>query len=500
MNLPFRTGGVALAALLALSACGGQGGPSGGGQEIADPGTDGGRFDGVALVIAGPAGQLDFMKASADEWATQTGATVRVDEIPFGDLNDKVLSALGTDTYLADIINVGSNLGGDLMGGGSLLPVPEWAQARAEWDNVLGVFRDQSLSWGGVAYGMPWDGDVLTYFYRADAFAQYADEFADETGGTLGPAASWDEYATIAEFFTGWDWSEDGEDDFGMVELPMRKNQGWNGFMTRAAAYAKAPNDPGFFFDPDTLEPRINNPGFVKALEDWQAVLDFGPPGMLNFGWIENAQTFAAGKAAQDIQWGDIGPVSHDPEMSSIEGLVGYDMAPGATEYWDPDAGDWASAAEPNRAPFLGFGGWINVVPTSAKNAAAAFDLAAYLGSPEVLNEAAVTGGTGVNPSLDSQLQAEVWVAAGWTAEEAQDYVDAIRAALEHPNAVFDMRLPGFPEYKDAVELAVSEALSGQTDAQSALDQAAETWNEITDRLGRDQQLKLYRASLGLTD
>ncbi|MDE0189558.1 MAG: ABC transporter substrate-binding protein, partial [bacterium] len=83
--------------------------------------------------------------------------------------------------------------------------------------------------------------------------------------------------------------------------------------------------------------------------------------------------------------------------------------------------------------------------------------------------------------------------------DEAKAYTDAIRASLDHPNAVFDMRLPGFPEYKDALELAVSEALSGQHSAQEALDEAADKWNEITDRLGRDEQLRIYREALGLT-
>ena len=497
MRLP-RTGAVALAMVLTLAACGGTA-PGGSGRPIADPGTGAARFQGVSLVIAGPAGQLDFMKGKAETWATQTGASVRVDEIPFGDLNDKVLQSLGTGTYLADIINIGSNLGGDLMGGGSVLPVPDWAKARVQWDNVLGVFRERSLSWAGVAYGMPWDGDILTYFYRADAFGQYADKFKQQTGKDLTPAASWQQYAEIAKFFTGWDWNGDGANDYGLVELPMRKNQGWNGFMTRAAAYAKAPDDPGFFFDPETMTARINNPGFVQALQDWADVIKYGPPGMLNFGWIENAQTFAAGQAAQDIQWGDIGPVSHDPKMTKIEGKVGYGVAPGSERYFDPKKNDWVTPGAPNHASFLGFGGWINVVPTSTKNAAAAFDLAAFLGSPEVMNEAVITPGTGVNPSRDSQLQPEIWVKAGWSQDEAKAYTDAIRSALEDPNAVFDMRLPGFPEYKDAVELAVSEALSGQSDAKAALDRAAKTWDEITNRLGRDKQRELYRESLGLS-
>jgi multiple sugar transport system substrate-binding protein len=467
---------------------------------VPDPGTAGGRFAGVSLVVAGPAGQLDFMKDKAEEWAAATGAQVRVDEIPFGELPGKVLAALTTDTFIADVINIGSNHGGDLMGGGLLLPVPEWAKERVDWNGILRIFRDQGLSWGGVAYGMPWDGDILTYFYRKDLFEQHAERFRDETGEALAPAASWQQYERIAEFFTGWDWSRDGEPDFGLVELPMRLNQGWNGFLTRAAAYAKAPGDPAFFFDPETMEPRINNPGFVRALEDWQRAIAFGPPGMLHFGWIENAHTFVGGVAAQNIQWGDIGPLSRDPAVSVVEGRVGYAMAPGADEYWNALTGQWVRPNEPNRAPFLGFGGWINLVPKATTNAAAAFDLAAFLGSPEVLDVAVVTAGTGVNPSRYSQLLPEVWVGAGWPEDEARDYVEAILGALEHPNAVFDLRLPGFAEYKDALEVAVSEALAGLETAQAALDEAAETWRQITSRMGKERQLELYRGALGLPE
>ena len=468
------------------------------GGEIDDPGTEQGRFDGVEVVVAGPAGQLGYMKEKADVWAAETGATVRVDEIPFGELNDKVLAALATDTFIADVINIGSNLGGDLMGGGFMAPAPEWAQQRADWEGILPIFRSNQLSFGGVAYGMPWDGDVLMYYWRADAFEEYADEYQAATGQALEPADSWSEYASIAKFFTETAWSAQG-DAYGLVELPMRNNQGWNGFMTRAAGYAKAPTDPGFFFDPETMNARINNPGFVRALEDWDAVIQYGPPGMLNFGWIENALSFVGGIAAQDIQWGDIGPMSKDPEASVVEGAVGYGIAPGADEYWDPAAGQWVAGSGPNKAPFLGFGGWFNLVPNTSNNLAAAFDLASFLGSPEVLGEAAVTAGTGVNPGTTATLEPSLWVNAGWPEAEAKAYTDAIRASLDHPNAVFDMRLPGFPEYKDALELAVSEALSGQASAQAALDKAAAEWEAITDRFDRDEQLRIYRESLGIT-
>ena len=39
--------------------------------------------------------------------------------------------------------------------------------------------------------------------------------------------------------------------------------------------------------------------------------------------------------------------------------------------------------------------------------------------------------------------------------------------------------------------------MSGQFTPQEALDQTAETWEAITERLGRDSQLKYYQDAIG---
>ena len=49
--------------------------------------------------------------------------------------------------------------------------------------------------------------------------------------------------------------------------------KGWGGFgfyflENRAAAYVKHPDDPAWLFDPDTMKPRVNNPGWVQAIQD----------------------------------------------------------------------------------------------------------------------------------------------------------------------------------------------------------------------------------------
>lgn len=459
-----------------------------------------GQFDGITVIVAGPDPGVRGMELVKQKWEDETGGKVEILPVPFGEMLDKFRTSMSTNTYLADIFMMPADLGGDAFGGGYVYEVPDYVKDTMNWDDILPAYK-QVLMWGGKLYGAPWDADVLTMYYRKDIIDDPNNQakFKNKYGYDLAVPQSWAQYRDIAEFFTGWDWDNSGKEKYGFVELPMRKNQGWNGYMTRAACYAKHPDDPGFFFDPETMDARINNPGFVKALEDWVAMLPYGPPDMVNYGWSENAQAFVGGVAALDIQWGDIGPMSLDPSSSAVKGKVGFASAPGCTQTYNPKTKAWDDFPSINKVTFQGFNGHVWVVPKAAKNVEAAWSLVSYIDTPEARTLAMVAPGTGVQPSSYAQLKAiDVWVGAGFTEEDAKGYVGMIEDALGNKNSIADLRLPGFAEYQDAIELAVSIALAKQATPQEALDAAAKTWNEITDRLGRDLQLKLYREALGL--
>lgn len=477
--------GLAGAALLGVAGCGG----------------DQSQKKNASLTIAGPAGQVEYLEKWTRKWEKETGGTVKINAIPFTEIDDKFLTATGTGTFVADIYYIGTGTAGQLMAGGNLLEMPSDLEGRLGLDKVAPIFRDYQLSWAGKKYGVPYDGDILNLYYRSDLLKDQKNQqaFRSEYGTDLTVPDTWEEYGNIAKFFDEKDWDGDGKPNYGLVELPMRNNHAWNGFFSRAAAYAKHPDDPGFFFDTDTMEPRIDNPGFVRALGDWKKAMQWGPPDMLNYGWSENAQAFIGGRAALNIQWGDIGPMSLDEEQSVVKGKVGYAINPGTEEVWNPKSGRWDSFDEPNRAPFAGFGGWIFVVPELTENPDAAWDLATYLGRPEVRSDAVITPGSGVNPNSFDQLNdIDLWTKAGFSEEGAKAYTGAIVDSLKHPNAVLDLRIPGFPEYKEKLELAISKALSGQAPPDEALGQAAEDWKSITERLNPDRQKQYYRESLGL--
>ena len=458
------------------------------------------NFEGITVTVAGPAGQVECIQNWTEQWETDTGGTVAINAIPFSDIDSKILAATGTDTFLADVYYVGSQTAGQLMASDHVVPVPEELQGRLGLEQIPAIYNQFQLRWNDTMYGVPWDGDMLMMNYRRDLLNDPANQeaFQAEYGYPLAAPENWQQYADIAAFFTGKDWDNNGSPNYGLVELPMRRNHAWNGFLSRAAGYAKHPEDPAFFFDPETMTPRINTPGFVKALEDWKTALQWGPSDMLSYDWAANAQSFIGGQAALNIQWADIGPMSTDPETSVVTGNVGFGVIPGSTEVWNPQSGEWETVEAANHAPFAGFGGWIFVVPKLSPNQDAAMDLATYLGSPEVRAQAVTTPGCGVNPNSEELLDPAIWTAAGFSEEDAQAYTQAIADSLNDPNVVFDLRIPGIQEYKDALEIAVTKALVGEASAQEALDEAAAEWEAITDRLGREQQAQYYRESLGI--
>ena len=60
----------------------------------------------------------------------------------------------------------------------------------------------------------------------------------------------------------------------------------------------------------------MNNPGFIRALEIYQATNEFGPPDELNLDVGGTRALWQAGRCALTLDWGDIGTLAIDPEAS----------------------------------------------------------------------------------------------------------------------------------------------------------------------------------------
>jgi len=150
-----------------------------------------------------------------------------------------------------------------------------------------------------------------------------------------------------------------------------------------------------------------------------------------------------------------------------------------------------------NHAPFLAFGGWIAGIDAKSDNVEAAYDFLSFLGSPENSYICVTTPETGFNPFRKSHFEKLAgWYGYGFVNPE--DYLGAIQATIAHSNVQPDIRIPGAFRYFEALDAQLAMALAGAKTAKEALDDAAKEWEAISQDLGKEKQLKNYRASLGL--
>ena len=95
------------------------------------------------------------------------------------------------------------------------------------------------------------------------------------------------------------------------------------------------------FFDPDTMDAQVNNPGWVRGLEEYIKASKLAPPNALNFSFGEVNAAFAGGQVAESIGWGDTGVIAADPKQSKIAGKVGSASLPGSDEIWNYKTKKW---------------------------------------------------------------------------------------------------------------------------------------------------------------
>jgi multiple sugar transport system substrate-binding protein len=409
----------------------------------------------------------------------------------------KFRSAMATGTYQFDLMNITSGWAGDFMGPGLVQPVPHDVLCTLNASN-WSKFVAQSAQWNGKFQGVPLKGNTHLLWYRLDLFAntQYQQQFKAKYGYDLAPPKTWNQYYDVCQFFNTFSWNSTGK-SYGCVET-MGRAQGAVYFLIgRAAGYSKVPGDPNFFFDSKTMKPLINNAGWVQALTDFKKAINVGPPGAASLGFADTRPLFEGGSAAITVDWDDPMGLSLQSD-SKITGKLGAALVPGGARLYNYASKQWQDTPQGNSAPFLAVTTWLWTVPKSAKYSAAAWDLVTFLNNQSAHPVLVATPAAAAAPTYDTDyaLSEKYFIAEGATPSNVKSFLDAHKAGVENPNAVLDLRIPGGGDYYNALDTQFSRGMSGELTPQAALDAAYADWEGITDRLGRDSQLKAYIASL----
>ncbi|MPZ08768.1 MAG: extracellular solute-binding protein [Kiloniellaceae bacterium] len=468
-----------------------------------------GEFAGVQLTFMGLNNQNlhNFLfRGFLKPWEAYTGARINWIDLAQADYNARLQQSIATGTVDFDILQMGAPFEGDVCGKGLASVMPDWVRDLIEMDDYVGYLKEPVGTWDGKTYRISIDGDCHNFNYRTDYFENedFAKAWKDEGhAGDWAVPTTWQQVQEVTKFLKGK--TIDGFPANGYLD-PLK---GWGGFgfyflASRATAYAKHPDDSAWLFDPDTMKPRVNNEAWVRAIQDVLDVMDAQPPDQINADpGTTGFQQFLAGTGSMLSWWGDIGSSAKTSDSSIVGDVIGFSTLPGSDDVWNHKAGKWETLSSgPNFAPNMAYIGWgvyvMARVDSDSKKQKAAWSAAAHLGGKDISLWCAAYP-SGFQPYRNSHFNIPEWVEAGYDEAFIDDYLSSEADSYNHPNAAIEPRIPGIFQYYSVAEDELAKTYAGQyASAQEGADKIAEAWERITDQIGRDNQIKLYKASLGI--
>ncbi len=431
-------------------------------------------------------------------WETYTGAKINWIDLAQADYNPRLQQSIATGTVDFDILAMGAPLEGDTAGQGLLDEMPDWVKTQIDMDDYVSYLKAPVGTWGGKTYRITIDGDCHTFAYRKDYFGDGA------ISGMAEAPTTWQQVQVVSQAVAGKTDPLTGSPAFGYLD-PLK---GWGGFgfyflEDRASAYAKHPDDPAWLFDPDTMKPRVNNPAWVQAIQDVMDTMPVLPPDQINADPGTTGFTqFLAGTGSMLCWWGDIGSNARTSDTSVVGDVIGFSINPGSDKVFNSKTAAWETPATPNFAPNMAFLGWgvyvTNRVSADEVKRKAAWSAAAHLGGKDLSLWMAAYP-SGFQPYRNSHFNYDEWAAAGYDKDFVADYLGSNADSYNHPNAAIEPRIPGIFQYYSVAEDELAKGYAGTyKSAQETADAIAAAWEKITDQIGRDSQVALSKASLGM--
>ncbi|MCF1709936.1 extracellular solute-binding protein [Tabrizicola sp. J26] len=463
-----------------------------------------GEFAGVELTFMGLNNQNlhNFLfRGFLKPWEAYTGAKINWIDLAQADYNPRLQQSIATGTVDFDIVEMGAPFEGDTAGQGLLDEMPDWVKAQIDMDDYVNYLKPPVGTWDGKVYRITIDGDCHTFSYRNDYFTDAAITAAT---GLTAPPTTWQQVNDFTKKVKGQKDPLTGLDAYGYLD-PLK---GWGGFgfyflEDRATAYVKHPSSPAFLFEPETMKPLVNNAGWVQAIQDVMDAIPFGPSDQINADPGTTAfQQFLAGTGSALCWWGDVGSMAKTSDTSVVGEVTGFSINPGSEKVYNWQTQAWETPESPNFAPNMAYLGWgiyvTKNVSGDEKKRKAAWSAAAHLGGKDISLWMAAYP-SGFQPYRNSQFNYDEWEAAGYDRAYIEDYLGSNLDSYNHPNAAIEPRIPGIFQYYSVAEDELAKGYAGQyKSAQETADAIAAAWEKITDQIGRENQIKLYKASLGM--
>jgi multiple sugar transport system substrate-binding protein len=324
-------------------------------------------------------------------------------------------------------------------------------------------FVDNFKNDEGDVFGVPMEAFIKIYLYRKDLFEdpEAREAFSAKYGYDLAPATTHQQYRDIAEFFTERG-QEKGEELWGTTVQassghPASVYEFVESILPTFGVYNWGVNTETFAASVESGG-ELNSPEAKEALAWWIGNLDYAPPESTSSTWDEVAASFAAGRAAQGLVYGENAAwIATDDTKSTVVGNVGVALPPVA---------EGVMAEAESGEGYIGYydGGAFGI-PHSSKNKEAALLFLQYIAQDEVQADWALVGSRITHTATYDDPKVV----------EQDTKVDGYYTLMKEQGPLF-RGAPPFPfhnQLREAIAPFIYQAITGEIEPDAALDQAA---------------------------
>jgi ABC-type glycerol-3-phosphate transport system substrate-binding protein len=408
---------------------------TGGGDEGANSG--GGKKITVGVEAGSP--WESFYKEHAPEFTKETGVDVQILAVPHDSMRQQFLSDAVSGDGAYDVYTVDQPWVPEFAKKGYLVDITDRLADEDRQDFLPGTLDTETYD-GGL-YGLPFMVHNLVLYYRTDLF---------QAAGITAPPTTWDEYRQDAKLLT-----DAGSGVYGTI-MPGKQD---GEVTTRLMSYIQQAG--GDIVD-NNGKPTIDTDE-ARAAFGLMTGVQFddqtSPPGLNDLTTIQGQ--FLEGKVAMALVWPYLWSLTQDPSQSKVVGNVDIAQAPG-----NPDQVATTFS--------WGFG-----ISAGSKNQDAAWKWLQWSTGKDITEQISRTQMAPTPRKSVSDALAADTTLSDQDRHVFKVFADSVGASTTMPMT------PAFPQYQDAMAVAISAVMSQSSDVDSALKKAQEAMDSAYEESGK---------------
>jgi multiple sugar transport system substrate-binding protein len=405
------------------------------------------------------------------EWEELTGIKIKPVVYGYTDIPAKIMAEAVAKTGQWDVFMQFPRVVPDASGAGVLKPLDGYAaRVQPDFSGVAPALLQEQY-YNGKLYTLLLDGDHIILVLRKDIMELANEDYKKKFGKDCQCPTTMEEWEEMAAYFH----TKPGETRWGKT---FEKGlYGAMGYRSMNFAHRHFPAYFGsLYFDKD-MNPRINTPNGIRAIKEFSSIVKYMPEDILGWATAQIYPFWRSGQAFSVMSFPSIVGSANKEPTSKIKGQQISCVIPGVKPRYNlvrrsPDAA-----------------GTCYMVSNYSKHPELAYYYIQWLSGPTKGDELIADGKGFWDAFRTSNLT---------NAAVIDKFGDQfLKATIENAGyAQTLLRIQGNYEYWNVLDKNLTLVMQGNISAEEAAKRIEKGWNEVTEDIGRDEQIKAWRKSV----